>query len=74
MYHSGDKTVGKQIRHVNEVFRSLDEAARYAGLSRPTFTRDVLPHIPHRIAGRRVLISRTALQRRLEGQDPQEVA
>ena len=34
-----------------EVFRSLKDAAKYAGLSRPTFTRDVLPHIPHRIAG-----------------------
>lgn len=50
-----------------EVFKTLADAARYAGLSRPTFTRDVLPHVPHRTAGRRVLISRTALQRWLEG-------
>ena len=52
-----------------EVFKSLKDAAKYAGLSRPTFTRDVLPHVPHRIAGRRVLITRTALQRWLEGHD-----
>lgn len=51
------------------VFRSLDDAARYAGLSRPTFTRDVLPHIPHRRAGRRVLITRSALTRWLEGEE-----
>lgn len=52
-----------------EVFKTLTEAARYAGLSRPTFTRDVLPHIPHRTAGRRILITRTALQRWLEGEE-----
>ena len=52
-----------------EVFKNLNDAARFAGLSRPTFTRDVLPHVPHRIAGRRVLITRTALQRWLEGDD-----
>lgn len=52
-----------------EVFRTLAEAARYAGISRPTFTRDVLPHVPHRIAGRRVLITRTALQRWLEAEE-----
>lgn len=57
-----------------EAFRSLNDAAKYAGLSRPTFTRDVLPHVPHRVAGRRVLITRTALQRWLEGHDTQEAA
>lgn len=57
-----------------EVFKSLKDAAKYAGLSRPTFTRDVLPHVPHRVAGRRVLITRTALQRWLEGYDEKEAA
>jgi excisionase family DNA binding protein len=64
----------KRPQNTNEVFRTLDDAARYAGLSRPTFTRDVLPHIPHRTAGRRVLITRTALQRWLEGHDDREAA
>ena len=54
-----------------EVFSGLRDAARYAGVSRPTFTKDILPHIPHRRAGRRVLITRTALQRWLEGHDAQ---
>ncbi len=60
--------MAKQVQQ-NEVFRSIDAAARFAGLSRPTFTRDVLPHVPHRRAGRRVLITRSALQRWLEGQE-----
>lgn len=59
----------KQALKQNEVFRSLDDAARYAGLSRPTFTRDVLPHVPHRRAGRRVLITKAALTRWLEGEE-----
>ena len=59
----------KQAQSQNEVFKSLNDAARYAGLSRPTFTRDVLPNIPHRRAGRRVLITRTALTRWLEGEE-----
>ncbi len=61
-----------QTKNQGEVFKSLDEAARYAGLSRPTFTRDVLPQIPHRTAGRRILITRTALQRWLEGEEKQD--
>ena len=52
-----------------EVFKNLDAAARFAGLSRMTFCKDVLPYVPHRKAGRRVLITRTALQRWLEGHD-----
>lgn len=44
------------------------QAARYAGLSRMTF-RKVLPTIPHRRAGTRVLIRRAALDKWLEGHD-----
>lgn len=44
------------------------QGARYVGLSRMTF-RKVLPTIPHRRAGARVLIRREALDRWLEGHD-----
>lgn len=44
------------------------QGARYTGLSRMTF-RKVLPTIPHRRAGTRVLIRREALDRWLEGHD-----
>ena len=59
----------KKTDTLPEVFKSLNDAARFSGLSRSTFTRDVLPNVPHRKAGRRVLITRTALQRYLEGGD-----
>lgn len=49
------------------------QAARYTGLSRMTF-RKVLPTIPHRRAGARVLIRKEALDRWLEGHDMQEAA
>ena len=44
------------------------QAARYTGLSRMTL-RKVLPTIPHRRAGSRILIRRDALDRWLEGYD-----
>ena len=44
------------------------QAARYVGLSRMTL-RKMLPTIPHRRAGARVLIRREALDRWLEGYD-----
>lgn len=47
------------------------QAARYTGLSRMTF-RKVLPTIPHRRAGTRVLIRREALDRWLEGHDAED--
>ncbi len=47
------------------------QAARYTGLSRMTL-RKVLPSIPHRRAGSRVLIRREVLDRWLEGYDAQE--
>lgn len=47
------------------------QAARYTGLSRMTL-RKVLPSIPHRRAGARVLIRREVLDRWLEGYDLQE--
>ncbi len=50
-----------------ETFDNLDEAARFIGVSRPTFTNSVLPLIAHRKVGRRYLISRRALILWLEG-------
>lgn len=50
---------------------SFGQAARYAGLSRPTFRRHLV-EIPHRRAGRRILITRAALTRWLEGIDDSE--
>jgi excisionase family DNA binding protein len=47
---------------------NFEQAARYTGLSRMTF-RKMLPTIPHRRAGRRVLIRREALERWLEGRN-----
>ena len=47
------------------------QSARYCGLSQPSFRRE-LPNIPHRRAGRRVLIRKEALDRWLEGQGAQE--
>lgn len=55
---------------VPEVFNQA-QAARYTGLSRMTL-RKVLPSIPHRRAGSRVLIRREVLDRWLEGYDVQE--
>ena len=59
----------KQVEKDNAVFGSLADAARFAKVSRPTFTREVLPHIPHRRARRRILITRATLIRWLEGED-----
>jgi excisionase family DNA binding protein len=44
------------------------QAARYVGLSRPSF-RKALRTIPHRRAGVRVLVRREALDRWLEGHE-----
>lgn len=60
-----DKTKSKTAEI--EVFNQA-QAARYAGLSRMTL-RKLLPTIPHRRAGSRVLIRREALDRWLEGID-----
>ncbi len=54
-------------------YPTLNEAARAAGLARHTLVKH-LPEIPHRKAGRRVIISKAALQRWLEGYDMQEAA
>lgn len=59
----------KPPKYVDEVFRSLVHAARYAGVSRPTFTKHVLPHVPHRRVGSRVLITKAALTKWLEQVD-----
>ncbi len=49
------------------------QAAHYTGLSRMTL-RKMLPTIPHRRAGSRVLIRREVLDRWLEGYDEKEAA
>ncbi len=54
-------------------YPTLKEAARAAGLSRQSLVKH-LDEIPHCKAGRRVIITRTALQRWLEGYDMQEAA
>ena len=53
-------------KYADEVFRSLSHAARYAGVSRPTFTKHILPRVPHRHIGSRVLITKAALTKWLE--------
>ena len=58
--------MAKHGKKEGEAFSSLTEAARFAGLSRPTLTKH-LHEIPHRVAGRRVLITKAALTRWLEG-------
>lgn len=54
-------------------YPTLKEAARAAGLSRQSLVKH-LDEIPHRKAGRRVIITRTALERWLQGYDAQEAA
>ncbi len=56
------KIVGKDSGGFN-----LSEAARYVGVSRPTMSR-ALAGIPHRRFGKRVIISKSALDRWIEGQ------
>lgn len=48
-----------------DVFNAA-QAARYCGLSRASL-RNLMPTIPHRRAGKRILIRREALDRWLEG-------
>ena len=54
-------------------FPTLQAAARSAGLTRQTLVKH-LEDIPHRRVGRRVIISKQALQRWLEGHDEKEAA
>lgn len=49
-------------------YPTLKDAAKAAGLARQTLVKH-LDEIPHRKAGRRIVITRTALQRWLEGHD-----
>jgi excisionase family DNA binding protein len=60
--------MAKQLPLSSPEVLNFSEAARYTGLSRPTF-RQHLSAIPHRRAGRRILIRREALDRWLEGHD-----
>lgn len=50
-----------------ETFDSTKEAAAFVGLSRPTFVKNVLPHVPHQFVGNRYLISKKVLRDWLEG-------
>ena len=54
-------------------YPTLKAAAKAAGLSRQSLVK-YLDEIPHRKAGRRIIITRTALQRWLEGYDAKEAA
>lgn len=54
------------------VYPTLQAAARASGLTRQTLTKH-LGEIPHRKVGRRVLITRSALTRWLEGEAVREV-
>lgn len=56
----------KDAKATGEVFPTVAAAARYASVSRPTLSKH-LHEIPHRVAGRRILITKTALIRWLEG-------
>lgn len=46
---------------------NIREAARYCGVSTPTFRRHIMPQLQHRAAGTRKLFSRDTLDRWLEG-------
>lgn len=51
-----------------DVFGSLSSASRYSNISRQTLAKH-LPSIAHRRIGRKVVITRAALDAWLEGQD-----
>ena len=64
--------VAKQKDVLNEA-----EAAKYVGVARMSFRKHFLlvePPVPYRRVGRRILVSRAALDRWLEGHDVQEDA
>ena len=48
------------------------QAAKYVGLSRPTFRR-IMHEIPHRTVGTRLLFSVAVLDKWLEGSETSEV-
>ena len=62
----------KQTREAPAVMNG-SQGARYCGLSSMAFRKE-LPTIPHRRAGRRILIRKEALDRWLEGRDAEEAA
>jgi Helix-turn-helix domain len=51
-----------------DVFGSLSSAARYSNISRQTLAKH-LGSIAHRRVGKKVVITKTSLDRWLEGQD-----
>lgn len=62
---------GQKVTTETLAYPTLKDAAKAAGLARQTLVKH-LPEIQHRKAGRRVIISKAALQRWLEGYDAQE--
>jgi excisionase family DNA binding protein len=46
---------------------NIRQAAKFIGVSPPTFVK-LLPTIPHRRIGKRVLVSRSTLSKWLEGE------
>lgn len=67
------KPKSPQVNQETLAYPTLKEAAKAAGLARQTLVKH-LDEIAHRKAGRRVIITKAALQRWLEGQDMQEAA
>ena len=53
-----------------ETFKNTRKATAFVGMNRDTFVRPVLPHVPHRLAGNRYLISKKVLRDWLEGKTP----
>lgn len=64
--------MAKQTREAPAVMNA-SQGARYSGLSSMAF-RKMLPNIPHRRAGRRILIRKEVLDRWLEGHDAEKAA
>lgn len=63
----GGCTMSGKLLEKLEVLNAA-QGAQYCGLSQPSFRRE-LANIPHRRAGRRVLIRRVALDAWLEGKN-----
>jgi hypothetical protein len=42
--------------------------AKYVGVSTPTFLKSVLPEVPHKRVGRRIVVSKTALDVWMNGE------
>ena len=67
------KPKSSKVNEETLAYSTLKEAAKAAGVARQTLVKH-LDEIAHRKAGRRVVISKAALQRWLEGHDMQDAA